>query len=63
MEKLLTTKEAAPPCGVEPHTMENWRLIGKGPKFIRAGRKIVYDPADIERWKASNRYSSTSEAA
>lgn len=66
METLLDTKEAAPRVGVAVSTLENWRVLGVGPKFIKTpGRrgKVLYDPADIEAWKAANRYQSTSEAA
>lgn len=61
MHKLLTTAEAAPLIGVRPKTAENWRSLGFGPKFVRAGRRIVYDPVDIEMWKASRRVASTSQ--
>jgi DNA-binding transcriptional MerR regulator len=61
MEKLLTQIEAAPRVGVAPKTLANWRTLGTGPKFIRAGGRIAYDPADIEAWKAARRVSSTSE--
>ena len=65
MENLLDTKAAAPRIGVAPGTLENWRIAGTGPKFIKAGTrgKVLYDPADIEAWKDANRYQSTSEAA
>lgn len=59
--ELLTTPQAAPLVGVTAGTLENWRIAGTGPRFIRAGRKVVYDPADIETWKNANRVSSTSE--
>ena len=58
----LPTKEAAPKIGVSPGTLDNWRVKGLGPKFIKAGRRVLYDPADIEAWKAANRFQSTSEA-
>jgi len=61
METLLSTEDAAPRVGVEAKTLANWRYLGTGPKFIRAGRRIVYDPADIEAWKANRRVGSTSE--
>jgi DNA-binding transcriptional MerR regulator len=65
MSELLNTLEAAPMIGVTPGTLENWRCQGIGPKFIKttAGRsgRVLYDPADIEAWKAANRYASTSE--
>ena len=63
MRPLLPTQQAAPVAGVAAKTLENWRSAGTGPKFIKAGRKVLYDPDDIEAWKDANRYSSTSEAA
>lgn len=61
MHRLLTTEEAAPLIGVEPKTAHNWRSIGCGPRHIRVGRLVRYDPADIEAWKAARRVGSTSE--
>lgn len=61
METLLTTREAAPRVGVVAGTLANWRTQGTGPKFIKAGGRIAYDPADIEAWKATRRVGSTSE--
>ena len=60
---LLNTKAAAPRIGISPGTAENWRTRGIGPKFIKAGRRVLYDPADIEAWKEANRFQSTSEVA
>lgn len=62
MNDLLDTKAAAPRVGVSAGTLENWRTAGLGPKFIKAGRRVMYDPADLEAWKAENRFQSTSEA-
>lgn len=62
MHELLDTRAAAPRVGVAPGTLENWRVAGSGPKFIKAGGKVMYDPADIEAWKEANRFQSTSEA-
>jgi len=61
MQRLLTTREAAPLAGVKPKTLENWRYQGLGPKFIRAGGKVAYDPEDIQAWKEVRRVGSTSE--
>ena len=67
MDDLLDTKAAAPRLGVAAGTLENWRVQGVGPRFIKSrpgprGR-VLYDPADIEAWKEANRFQSTSEAA
>lgn len=61
MHKLLNTDEAAPLIGVKPKTLMNWRVLGVGPSHIRAGRKVAYDVADIEAWKAERRVRSTSQ--
>jgi len=66
MHDLLDTKSAAPRCGVAAGTLENWRVRGIGPKFIKTpGRtgKVLYDPSDIEAWKDASRFQSTSEVA
>lgn len=62
MNDLLSTRSAAPLVGVSPGTLENWRVRGFGPEFIKSGKRVLYDPADIEAWKAKNRFQSTSEA-
>ncbi len=61
VQPLLNTRDAAPLVGVAPKTLENWRVLGLGPKHIRAGRRVVYDIRDIEAWKAAHRVGSTSE--
>lgn len=61
LSPLIPTNEAAPLAGVAPKTLENWRTLGLGPKFIKAGRKVLYDPADLLIWRNQNRVGSTSE--
>ena len=60
--RLLTTDEAATFLSLKRKTLENWRVAGGGPQFIRAGGRIAYDPRDIEAWIAARRVSNTSEA-
>lgn len=61
MANPLTTKEAAARLGLAEHTLAVWRIYGKGPRFIKAGRAVRYDPAEVERFKAENSWQSTSE--
>ncbi|MBW6528727.1 helix-turn-helix domain-containing protein [Sphingomonas sp. RHCKR7] len=61
MQKLLSTTEAAPLIGVKPKTLMNWRVLGLGPRHIRAGGRISYDLSDIEAWKSARRVTSTSQ--
>jgi len=58
---LLRTEDAAPLAGVAVKTLENWRSLGLGPKFIKAGRRVLYDPADLFAWREQHRVGSTSE--
>ncbi len=37
------------------------RITGNGPKFIRAGGKILYDLRDVEEWLEARKFASTSE--
>ena len=39
------------------------RLEGGGPAFIKLGRSVFYDPADIDAWLDANRRHSTSDTA
>ncbi|HEY9367518.1 helix-turn-helix domain-containing protein [Streptomyces sp.] len=44
----LKTPEAATYIGVANRTLENWRNRGKGPRYIRAGRAVVYRIRDLD---------------
>lgn len=63
---VLRDFEAAARIGVTPATLRLWRCKGKGPRFIKLGESkqagVVYDPVDIEAWKAARKFSSTSAA-
>ncbi len=48
MQKLLTTKQAADILGLKPNTLEIWRIHRRGPNFKKIGRRVLYDPADLE---------------
>lgn len=51
--KHLTTEELAERLGIEPRTADDWRVDGRGPKFIRFGRTVRYRVADVEAWEKS----------
>ena len=36
--------------GINRRTLQKWRLFGKGPKFYRAGRIVLYDLAEVEQF-------------
>lgn len=60
--RMLRTQEAAEYCGSSVSTFEKLRLYGGGPRYVKLGRRVVYDPADLDTWLAANRRTSTSDA-
>lgn len=58
--RMLRTDEASKLIGLSPSTLAKLRLTGGGPRYIKLGRTVVYDPADIEAWLRSHRRLSTS---
>ncbi len=61
-EKLLNEHEAAELLGVKVSTLRAWRIKGSKLPFLRLGRAIRYDPADIEAFKLASKAYSTTEA-
>jgi predicted DNA-binding transcriptional regulator AlpA len=60
---LLKTDETARLTGLSVSTLNKLRLTGKGPRYIKLGRSVVYDPADISAWVEANRRRSTSDVS
>ncbi len=51
----LSERDAASFLGITQRTLQDWRARRRGPAFIRLGRRIAYDRADLERFLAANR--------
>jgi hypothetical protein len=55
-ELSLTAKEAAAFLRCSESTLRNWRCEGRGPAFHKLSeRKVIYDRADLERFKLERR--------
>lgn len=66
MDILIPSREAAAFIGVSPATLENWRVRGEGPAFVKTpGKtgKVLYEPEQIQKYLAQRRFSSTAQAA
>jgi excisionase family DNA binding protein len=61
-DRLLDTQAASDLLGVEPRTLEGWRLRGGGPPYVKVGRLVRYRRADLDRWVAERTRASTSDA-
>jgi len=58
---LLDTLRTAEKLGISPRSLEKWRLTGGGPPFLKLGRRVLYDPQDLEEWLEESRRFSTSD--
>jgi len=55
-KKTLSPKEVEAEYGYPERTLETWRHRGRGPAWLKTGKKSVrYHRADIEAWQASIR--------
>ncbi|NJL27402.1 MAG: helix-turn-helix domain-containing protein [Thermoanaerobaculia bacterium] len=59
---LLTSVEAARHLGFSPRTLENWRLSGAGPAYLRVSARCVrYRQSDLDAWVQQKLRRSTSD--
>ena len=56
----LNQIELAARWRISPRTLERWRWIGDGPRFVKLGGRVVYRLCDIEEYEQAMIRSSTS---
>ena len=61
-DPLLEDREVAAKLKVTVGTLANWRVQGKGPRFL-TGRPVLYRTSDLAEYIKSRVRQSTSEAA
>ena len=44
---------------LSPRTLERWRWLGEGPRFLKIGGRVVYLLEDIEAYEAEQMRDST----
>jgi excisionase family DNA binding protein len=47
---LWTSEEVAEVLQMPVRTLERWRHVGSGPRYIAMGRHIRYRWSDVEAW-------------
>lgn len=57
----LSQSDLATRWRMSMRTLERWRWLGEGPRFIKLGGRVVYRLADIEAFEAEKLRSSTSQ--
>lgn len=58
----MRVPEAASYLKLSPSTLNKMRCSGGGPRFAKAGpRVVIYDRSDLDEWLKSRTWHSTSE--
>lgn len=60
--RWLDTRAAAARTGLTVGTLATYRSMGVGPPFRRIGRRIVYDPAELDAWLSAERAAWSPQA-
>lgn len=61
---LLNERDAAHILGFTIRALQNWRVRGGGPRFVKiSARAVRYRKLDLVAWVEAHVRSSTSEAA
>ncbi|MCE8544598.1 helix-turn-helix domain-containing protein [Ruegeria pomeroyi] len=55
----ITQVQLADRWHISPRTLEQWRWLGKGPKFLKIGARVIYDEADVEAFEADHLCQNT----
>ncbi len=62
-EELLTTEEAAQEMKLSPGTLQNYRIAGNGPRYVKLGpsprARVRYKRSDISDWLSDKQRTST----
>ena len=63
IEKHVDTPAAAKYLKLSASTLEKWRVMGGGPRYLKLGRRVVYSIDALDAWLRERECGSTSEYA
>jgi hypothetical protein len=58
----LTQDQLAARLDISVRSLERMRNAGTGPRFAKAGKRVLYRLIDVEEWLAEHSFCSTAEA-
>jgi predicted DNA-binding transcriptional regulator AlpA len=59
--EYLTERELAEMGVCSVRTLQLWRLLGRGPRYIKVGRAVRYRFSDVEGWLAARAITPAAE--
>lgn len=57
----VDTRGAAKLLSLSESFLNKQRCSGNGPRYVKAGRRVLYRPSDLKAWLASRVRKSTSD--
>ena len=62
LEQWVTQKTLSIQLDISGRTLERMRADGTGPRFSKAGKRVLYRQSDVEAWLVERSFASTAEA-
>jgi excisionase family DNA binding protein len=53
MVNLMTEQEVSKRLNVSVASLRRWRLLGRGPRFLKVGSLVRYQAEELDAWLAS----------
>jgi hypothetical protein len=57
--ELLKIDDVSATLHVSRSLLAKWRMLGRGPRFMKVGRRILYERGEVRRWLEAQERSST----
>lgn len=61
LDSLISPATLSERLGTTERNLSEWRIKGRGPKYIRVGRSVRYIPEHVDSWLLAHEHLSTSE--
>lgn len=59
--RYFNTKHAADYLTISPSTLNRMRVSGEGPRYAKAGRRVIYAPTDLDAWVEARKQTFTGQ--
>ena len=60
--RLVDTPAAADILQLYPRTLENWRSLGRGPRYVKCGKRVRYRVSDLLKYLEDNSHQHTGDS-
>lgn len=58
---LLTADQTGEYLHLNPRTLANWRVLGRGPRYVRAGSRALYRQVDLDAWLDAHTFEHSAD--